>query len=139
PVATEAEAQEGRSASGTTAAAGVQSLAVLVAARNEADRIGDTVTALREAFPGARVIVADDASTDGTAAVAMANGAEVVRGKRSIGKGGNMNRAAEVLMQGGALPLCVLVCDGDLGASAAELVPLTEAVAAGECDLAIAA
>ena len=32
-----------------------------------------------------------------------------------------------------------LLCDGDLGASAAELVPLLDAVRAGECDLAIAA
>ena len=33
----------------------------------------------------------------------------------------------------------VLVCDGDLGASAAHLRPLVEAVEGGDCDLAIAA
>ena len=49
-------------------------LAVIVAARNEADRIGETLAALRRAFPGAALWVADDASTDGTAEVAMAAG-----------------------------------------------------------------
>ena len=48
------------------------SLAVIVAARNEADRIGETVKALREALPSAVIWVADDASADGTAEVAMA-------------------------------------------------------------------
>ncbi len=33
----------------------------------------------------------------------------------------------------------VLLCDGDLGSSAARLTPLVEAVRAGECDLAVAA
>ena len=39
---------------------------VIVAAHNEADRIGATLDALGRAFPGAEVVVADDASTDGT-------------------------------------------------------------------------
>ncbi|HJX33424.1 MAG TPA: glycosyltransferase, partial [Solirubrobacterales bacterium] len=42
-------------------------LAAIVAARNEADRIADTLAALRDAFPDATLWVADDASTDGTA------------------------------------------------------------------------
>ncbi len=42
-------------------------LAVIVAARNEADRMAETVAALRGAFPAAAIWVADDASTDGTA------------------------------------------------------------------------
>ena len=49
-------------------------LATIVAARNEADRIAETVRALRSAFPGARVWVADDASEDGTAEAALAGG-----------------------------------------------------------------
>jgi hypothetical protein len=36
-------------------------------------------------------------------------------------------------------PWLVLLCDGDLGGSAARLVPLVEAVRRGECDLAVAA
>jgi glycosyltransferase involved in cell wall biosynthesis len=42
----------------------------IVAAHNEAERIGDTLEALASALPGARLIVADDASSDGTAEIA---------------------------------------------------------------------
>ncbi|MGC1852947.1 MAG: glycosyltransferase, partial [Solirubrobacterales bacterium] len=62
-------------------------LAVVVAARNEADRIGETLAALRGALPGAALWVADDASTDGTAETAMAAGAQVVSRGRPHGKG----------------------------------------------------
>jgi glycosyltransferase involved in cell wall biosynthesis len=114
-------------------------LAVIVAARNEADRIGETVGALRGAFPGARVWVADDASEDGTAEAALAAGAEVVSRGRPHGKGANVTAAAEAALSVPDPPRIVLLCDGDLGASAARLAPLVEAVREGECDLAVAA
>jgi glycosyltransferase involved in cell wall biosynthesis len=114
-------------------------LAAIVAARNEADRIGETVRALREAFPGARIWVADDASEDGTAEAAMAVGAEVVSRGRPHGKGANVSAAAEAALSVEEPPQLVLLCDGDLGASAARLAPLVEAVCRGECDLAVAA
>jgi len=110
---------------------------VIVAARNEADRVGATVAALADAFPGADLVVADDASTDGTAEVARRAGARVVRGERSRGKGANVTAAAESVLAGSA-PATVLLCDADLGSSAERLVPLVEAVEAGDCDLAIA-
>jgi glycosyltransferase involved in cell wall biosynthesis len=121
------------------AAGDEEQLAVLVAARNEADRIGATVGALRGAFPGARIWVADDASEDGTAEVAMAAGAEVVSRGRPHGKGANVSAAAEAALSVPDPPRLVLLCDGDLGASAARLAPLVEAVRRGECDLAVAA
>jgi glycosyltransferase involved in cell wall biosynthesis len=114
-------------------------LAAIVAARNEADRIGETVRALRGAFPGARVWVADDASEDGTAEAALAAGAEVVSRGRPHGKGANVTAAAEAALSVPDPPRLVLLCDGDLGASAARLAPLVEAVRRGECDLAVAA
>jgi glycosyltransferase involved in cell wall biosynthesis len=113
-------------------------LAAIVAARNEADRIADTVRALHEAFPGARVWVADDASEDGTAEVAMAAGAEVVSRGRPHGKGANVSAAAEAALGVADPPALVLLCDGDLGGSAARLAPLVEAVRDGDCDLAVA-
>jgi glycosyltransferase involved in cell wall biosynthesis len=119
--------------------AGDLALSVIVAARNEADRIAATVAALREAFPEAAIWVADDASTDGTAEAAMVAGAEVVSRGRSHGKGGNVTAAAEAAMGAEPSPALVLLCDGDLGASAARLGPLVEAVRGGECDLAVAA
>jgi glycosyltransferase involved in cell wall biosynthesis len=114
-------------------------LAAIVAAHNEADRIGETVKALREALPSAVVWVADDASSDGTAEVAMSAGARVVSRARSHGKGGNVGAAAEAVLSEGEPPAIVLLCDGDLGGSAAQLVPLVEAVERGDCDLAVAA
>jgi glycosyltransferase involved in cell wall biosynthesis len=113
-------------------------LVVVVAARNEADRVGDTVRALRGPFPAAAIWVADDASTDGTAEVAMAAGAQVVSRGRPHGKGANVTAAAEAALSAApAVPL-ILLCDGDLGASAARLAPLVEAVERGDCDLAVA-
>jgi glycosyltransferase involved in cell wall biosynthesis len=114
-------------------------LAAIVAAHNEADRIGETVKALREALPSAVIWVADDASSDATAEVAMSAGARVVSRGRPHGKGGNVSAAAEAALSDGEPPAIVLLCDGDLGASAAQLVPLVEAVERGDCDLAVAA
>lgn len=115
---------------------------VVIAARDEADRLGATLDALRATFPGARVLVADDGSRDATAAVAAAAGAEVVSAPRPLGKGGAATLAAERLLprvhdpEGG--PAIVLLCDGDLGESAARLVPLVDAVRSGALDLAVA-
>lgn len=114
-------------------------LAVIVAARNEADRVGETVAALRGAFPEAAIWVADDASTDGTAETAMAAGAQVVSRGRPHGKGANVTAAAEAALSAGSALDLILLCDGDLGGSAARLAPLVAAVEAGECDLAVAA
>ncbi|HEX8752005.1 MAG TPA: glycosyltransferase family 2 protein [Solirubrobacterales bacterium] len=120
-----------------TAAGG--ELAAIVAAHNEADRIAATVAALRATFPAAAIWVADDASGDGTAERAMAAGAQVVSRGRPHGKGGNMTAAAEAALSVDPPPSLVLLCDGDLGDSAARLGPLVAAVRGGECDLAVAA
>jgi hypothetical protein len=83
-------------------------LTVLVAARDEEERIGQTVEGLRKQFPDAAIVVADDGSVDRTAAVAEAAGAMVVRlGRR--GKGQALNLAERELEPG---PL--LLCDADL-------------------------
>ena len=117
---------------------GSDSLAVLVAARNEADRVGDTVAALRRAFPEAAIWVADDASTDDTQGVALAAGAQVVSRGRPHGKGANVTAAAEAALSTSP-PDLFLLCDGDLGPSAARLLSLVDAVRRGECDVAVAA
>ena len=97
------------------------------------------MAALRGAFPAAAICVADDASTDGTAEIAMAAGAQVVSRGRPHGKGANVTAAAEAALSAEPAPSAVLLCDGDLGASAARLAPLVDAVRRGECDLAVAA
>jgi glycosyltransferase involved in cell wall biosynthesis len=117
--------------------AGKDGRVAIAAAHNEADRVGVTLDALAEALPGSRLLVADDASTDGTQEIAMRHGAWVVRRGRSHGKGGNVTAAAEALLSDLDGDPTVLLCDSDLGASARELVALIEAVERGDCDLAI--
>jgi glycosyltransferase involved in cell wall biosynthesis len=111
--------------------------AIVVTARDEADRLADTLSALRAAFPGARVAVGDDASGDGTSEVARAAGAEVVRSERRLGKGGIATLAARRLLEAG--PATLVLADGDLGSSARELPRLVEALERGDGDLAIGA
>jgi glycosyltransferase involved in cell wall biosynthesis len=115
---------------------------VIVTAFNEADRLPATLQALAAAFPGARILVADDGSTDGSAEVAAAGGAEVVRSERNVGKGGAATLAAQRLLplaDGSEPRPVVLLCDGDLAASADALKLLVEEVRAGRADLAVAA
>jgi glucosyl-3-phosphoglycerate synthase len=88
-------------------------LTILVAARDEEALIGTTVEALRRAFPGGEVIVADDGSRDGTADAAEAAGAVVLRLPR-LGKGQALS-AAERAAPPGRLVLCDADLDGDLG------------------------
>ncbi len=97
--------------------------AVIVTAWNEADRLGDTLRALKQAFPETRVVVADDASTDSTPHIALQEGVELVRAPQRLGKGGVANLAVERLRADGPLP-DVLLVDGDLGASAGRLADL---------------
>jgi glycosyltransferase involved in cell wall biosynthesis len=114
---------------------------LIVTARDEADRLGATLDALARAFPGAPVVVGDDASTDATAAVARSRGAHVVGPApgRPLGKGGTATLAARRALELGAAPDTVYVlCDGDLGETARELAALESAVRGG-ADLAVAA
>lgn len=104
--------------------------AVLVAARDEAGRIGDTVRALRRTFPDSAIVVADDGSRDGTAGEAEEAGATVVLRLPHRGKG-----QALCLAERAAPPGPLLLCDADLRG---DLQPLVAAGAAG-ADLAIAA
>ena len=101
-------------------------MAVLVAARDEEGRIGETVRRLRERFPDAEVIVADDGSRDETAAEAEAAGARVLRLPHR-GKG-----QALTLAERDAPPGPLLLCDADLRG---DLGPLTGSGA----DVAVAA
>ena len=114
---------------------------VIVAAHNEAARIGATLEALAGAFPGAQIVVADDASRDGSAEVALSRGAQVVSRRKPHGKGANVTAAVETVIDRGDErdPPAFLLCDADLGESAGELGSLVDAVETGDCDLAVAA
>jgi glycosyltransferase involved in cell wall biosynthesis len=112
-------------------------IGVAIAARNEADRLPDTLAAVRQAFPEAAVVVADDGSTDGTAHVALQAGAAVVRAPSDIGKGGAATMAVERLLADG-VARAVVLCDGDLGRSAGQLPLLVDALERGDGDLIVA-
>ena len=100
--------------------------AILVAARDEAERIAATLEALRQGFPEAVLVVADDGSRDGTAAAAEEAGARVLRFP-ARGKG-----QAVSLAEREAPPGALLLCDADV---TGDLEPLT----AADADLAVAA
>ncbi len=111
---------------------------VIITARNEADRLGATLDALARAFPGAPVVVGDDASRDATAAVARSRGAQVLAAARPLGKGGTATLAARRALELGSPDTVYVLCDGDLADTALELGALDRAVRAG-ADLAVAA
>jgi glycosyltransferase involved in cell wall biosynthesis len=109
-------------------------VSALVPARNEADRIAVTVSALA-ALPGVGpVVVVDDASEDGTGAAALAAGAIVIRIRRRAGKG----RAMEGALRRASPADIWLFADADLGESAGGLRPVVDTVMSGRADLAIA-
>lgn len=108
----------------------------LVAARDEADRIGETVTALRALEPVAEVVVVDDGSRDETAPRSLAAGATVLRLDRARGKGRALEGALTRLRDRAADVW--LLADGDLATTAASLDAVLDPVLAGDADLAIA-
>ena len=112
---------------------------VVVCAHDEAESLPATLSALTGAFPGARIVVADDASTDGTSAIARAAGAEVITAPRNLGKGGAATLAARhVATEADApRPPVFVLCDADLRGSAVHLTRLADAVRGGEADLAV--
>jgi hypothetical protein len=100
--------------------------AVLVAARDEESSIAKTVEALREQFPSAEVIVADDGSRDTTALEAERAGARVLLLPRR-GKGQALSLAEQAAPAGP-----VVLADADL---VGDLRPLAQS----DGDLRIAA
>jgi glycosyltransferase involved in cell wall biosynthesis len=104
----------------------------IVPARNEAARIEETVRALIAA--GLDVLVVDDASTDGTAALAEKAGARTISLPERRGKGGALSAG----IAAADAPILALI-DADLGPTASIAGPLVAHVAAGHADLAIAA
>jgi hypothetical protein len=137
------------------------SVAAVIPAKDEAQRIAATVRAVRS-IPGVDlVVVVDDGSSDATADLAREAGAEVVRHARNRGKASAMTTGAdyvarhesvestrgEASTQGGqrtpagaarATPRPLLFVDGDLEDSAANLGVLVPPVLEGRADMTIA-
>jgi len=121
----------------------VGTVAVVIPARNEADRIQATVSAAA-GLPGVGVVVVvDDGSADATADRAREAGAAVMRHSRNRGKGAAMETGAEAVrlldqQEGLDSPRHLLFLDADLAETAARAAPLMEPVLAGRADMTIA-
>jgi glycosyltransferase involved in cell wall biosynthesis len=98
--------------------------AVVIPCLNEAETVGSVVTAFRRALPDARILVVDNGSSDTTAEVAAASGAEVIRESRR-GKGHALIRGFQATRGAEA----VLIVDGDGTYSADDATRLREALA----------
>jgi glycosyltransferase involved in cell wall biosynthesis len=118
-------------------------VAVVIPARDEADRIRATVSGAA-GLPGVDlVVVVDDGSRDATATVAGQAGATVLRHARNRGKAAAMESGAEAVRlleqrEDPGDPRHLLFLDADLGETAKEAGPLTEPVRAGQADMTIA-
>ncbi|MGD0604517.1 MAG: glycosyltransferase family 2 protein [Streptosporangiaceae bacterium] len=116
-------------------------VAVVIAARNEADRITATVAAATRL--AGLVVVVDDGSRDATAVLAQRAGAVVMRHGRNRGKGAAMETGAEAVRlvdqtERRDQPRHLLFLDADLGDTAAQAGPLMDPVLAGTADMTIA-
>ena len=85
------------SAAGPLTAHRPERVAVVIPAKNEAERIEATIVAAREIQGVDLVVVVDDGSTDATSAVAMGADALVVRHKTNRGKAAAMATGAQMV------------------------------------------
>jgi glycosyltransferase involved in cell wall biosynthesis len=115
-------------------------LAVVIPAKDEAERIATTVRAALAITGVALVVVVDDGSSDATAERAVAAGAEVVTHERTQGKAAAMQTGAArvAALDPVGQPRALLFIDADLGQSAAAAGTIAEPVLAGEADMTIA-
>ena len=119
-------------------------VAVVIPAKDESERIRDTVTAASGLPDVSLVLVVDDGSRDGTSRAAELAGATVMRHGRTRGKAAAMETGAEAVRlldqrDGLDRPRHLLFLDADLGSSASFAGPLTQPVIAGRADMTIAA
>ena len=118
-----------------------QRVAVVIPAKDEADRISDTVHAVRAIPYVDLVLVVDDGSEDDTQHIARQAGAVVVRHSQNRGKASAMETGASVVamrdVEEGPDRLLLFV-DADLGSTAVNVAPLVPPVVAGRADMSIA-
>ena len=123
----------------------VASVAVIIAAKDEADRIAATVAAVGRIAGVDLVIVVDDGSSDATAQIADEAGAVVLSHPRNLGKAAAMATGAqavadrdisEPVASGRARHL--LFVDADLEGSAANTSGLVGPVVSGAADMSVA-
>jgi glycosyltransferase involved in cell wall biosynthesis len=113
-------------------------VAVVIPAKDEADRIAATVAAVCSVPHVERVVVVDDGSGDDTAGVARRAGADVVRHPRNRGKAAALETGVRRIRDLDGPDVALLFADGDLEHTAANLGVLVEPVLAGAAAMTIA-
>lgn len=112
-------------------------LAILIPARDEAAMIGEVIASVQRHFPQALVVVIDDGSGDGTAAVATKAGATVLRLPVPLGAWGAIQTGMRYALKQGYET--VVTMDGDGQHLAGEIPKLLEALERERAEVVIGA
>nr|WP_237700649.1 glycosyltransferase [Janibacter sp. HTCC2649] len=122
-----------------------RTVAAIIPCKDEADRIVATVEAVLGLDGVDKVVVVDDGSSDDTAAVADAAGADVIVHARNFGKAAALETGVRHLRELESFnaidthsPRHLLFVDGDLESSASNLHVLLPPVLEGRADMTIA-
>lgn len=86
-----------------------RNLTVVIACHQGANKIAPTIESVRACLPGVTIIVADDASKDGTSTIALKSGAKVLKLGFNRGKVGAIHRALDYVKT-----KYVLIMDDDM-------------------------
>lgn len=113
-------------------------VAVVIPAKDEAQRIDATIRAASAIANVDLVVVVDDGSSDETSLVARDAGADVVRHDRNQGKGKAMQTGAAYVARHEQATHALLFIDADLEESATQTGALVEPVVSGRADMTIA-
>jgi glycosyltransferase involved in cell wall biosynthesis len=110
-------------------------LVAIVPAWNEAGAIGRVVEEIRSVSPDIEVVVVDDASSDDTAAIAVAGGAIVLSLPFNVGIGGAVQTGFRYALEEGYERAVRL--DGDGQHDASQIPKILAPIETGEADLVI--
>lgn len=110
-------------------------LLIIVPALNEEASVGNVVREIRGTVPGVPVLVLDDCSSDGTAAVARAAGAEVLSMPTHLGLGGCVQAGYKLAFELGYD--YVIRLDGDGQHDPAEIPRIFDTLRSSDCQMVI--
>lgn len=112
-----------------------KNITVILPAKDEADRIGTTIDAVKSSAFVNRIIVIDDGSADQTYQIAENMGVETYRLSKNFGKGYAVNYGISKSIHNSEI---IVLLDSDLGDSAREVDKLIYPVLHNEADVTIA-